>query len=268
VMSALLGRHLSGRWNYHSEVEDVTMFTKECAEIREAVYGVRALTPRGPQQSEMTQGSGFMIAPGVVATAAHLVHTEGDTTKPLHVRFEVIRAPEVGAPPTPASLIGEDITRDVALLQVPGGPTSACVRLAIDEIPKGTPCGSLGFPFSTTEPSGAWNLVERFQHAYVSALVNDGTTSRYETDTLMYGGSSGCPGFVDGALVIGMQSASRSEPGRPPAPPPPPRKGFRQPKKSRVTQAPTKGTRVAISLWVPSFEIIAVAKDLKIVGFA
>lgn len=247
------------------------MFIKECGEIREAVYGVRAVTPRGPQHADATHGSGFMIAPGVVATAAHLVHTEGDVTKPLHERFEVVRAPEVGSTSIFAILIGEDITRDVALLQIPGNPTSTGVRLAPDEIPKGTPCGSLGFPFSTTEPGGTWTLVERFQHAYVSALVSYalpfGTARRYETDTLMYGGSSGCPAFVDGGLVIGMQSASMNEPGKPPAPPPPPRKGFRQPKKSRRSPEPEKGARVAISLWVPSFEIIAVAKDFKIAGF-
>lgn len=248
------------------------MFIRECAEIREAVYGVRAVTPRGPQHGDASHGSGFLIAPGVVATAAHLIHMEGDITKPVHATFQVVRAPEVGVASSTASLIGEDIARDVALLQVPENPKSACVRLASDEIPKGTPCGSLGFPFSTTEPDGTWTLVERFQHAYVSTLVTyvllSGTAKRYETDTLMYGGSSGCPGFVDGGLVIGMQSASMNEPGTSPAPAPGPRKGFRQSKKTRQPPTAKAGARVAISLWVPSFEIIAVAKDFKIAGFA
>jgi hypothetical protein len=97
-----------------------SMFIKECAEIREAVYGVRAVTPRGPQHGDASHGSGFMIAPGIVATAAHLIHMEGDITKPVHATFQVVRAPEVGVASSTASLIGEDIARDVVLLRIRG----------------------------------------------------------------------------------------------------------------------------------------------------
>ena len=67
------------------------------------------------------------------------------------------------------------------------------------------------------------------------------TVTFYETDSLMYGGSSGCPGFLESGKVFGMHNRSVLE-----AP-----KGGQQ--------GDTTGTRLAISMWVPSMDIIAFA---------
>ena len=115
----------------------------------------------------------------------------------------------------------------------------------------GTPCGSLGFPLAVVDPTQQgvnFNLVERFQGANISAFVNGKDSngkpvSFYETDSLMYGGSSGCPGFVESGEVFGMQNRSVLE----------------TPKLGQKANSTAQLTRVAISMWVTSMDIIAFA---------
>ncbi len=107
-------------------------------------------------------------------------------------------------------------------------------------------CGSLGFPLSqgTLTPNGfSFGLIERFQSATISALVSLGPRAYYETDSLMYPGSSGCPGFLIDGEVFGMHNNSVMAPGTP---------GGTQ-------------TRLAISQWVTSLDIIDFARQQSII---
>src|SRR5205807_10615014 len=149
-----------------------------------------------------------------------------------------------------ATLVAVDDQKDLALLRIAPPRSSVCLKILKTRVPTGTPCGSLGFPLAqvvvTPQGSVNFNLVERFQGANISAFgsepVGKGNTLRYyETDSLMYGGSSGCPGFTASGAVFGMQSRSVVE----------------APKAGEKGTA--AGTRVAISLWVASMEIIAFA---------
>lgn len=88
----------------------------------------------------------------------------------------------------------------------------------------------------------AFNLVERFQGAYISAFQtinypNNKHLEFYETDALMYGGSSGCPGFTVEAKVFGMHVGTITD-----------------------GKATNNASRLAIALWIPSMDIIKFAE--------
>ncbi|MFH1233353.1 MAG: hypothetical protein V1649_01725, partial [Patescibacteria group bacterium] len=92
-----------------------------------------------------------------------------------------------------------------------------------------------------------FNLSERFQGAYISNYADMPTASGkilpfYEIDTLMYAGSSGCPGFDPEGEIIGMQVASVMQKNKDNA----------------------QSERMAISLVVPSTDIIKFLKEQKI----
>jgi S1-C subfamily serine protease len=218
------------------------MFVAACNKIRGSIYGINGLSQLGLASANATNGTGFMIAPTFLVTAAHLCHIENDPTKPRHQIFEAIRSPDIGQPMEVATFVAEDTQRDVALLKLSATPRSnACVTLEVSQIPTGTACGSLGFPLASVSSSSTgriFNAQERFQSASVSAfarLTHAGgrQLSHYETDAFMYRGSSGCPGFLDDARVFAMHVAS-------------------------VTDQSSTGSpnaRVAIALWVPALDI-------------
>lgn len=221
------------------------MFSKTCAQERKSIYGIIGSSQVGPNQVNATNGTAFMIMPGVLVTAAHLVHIESDITKPVHQLFEVICATEIGKQMDNAFLIAEDAIRDVALIQIGNPRTHNFLNLSNSSVDIGTTCGLLGFPLAQVQftPQGkSFNLFERFQGANISASYSFNSQGRnlpiYETDTLMYDGSSGCPVFTVDGTVIGMQVASM----------------IADPKAERNHQ-----NRIAISILVPSFEIIQFA---------
>lgn len=220
------------------------MFRKANKTIRNAIYGVLCQSPVGNNQVNFGNGTAFMIAPGICATAAHVLHIEGDRSKPLHQKIEVIRAPDIGSAMRVAVFIAEDIERDIALIRIVEPTDTTCVTLYRSIQERGTSCGSLGFPLSNvTEVNHqmAFNLVERFQGAYISAFQKLNSPSNtpydfYETDALMYGGSSGCPGFTLEEKIFGMHVATISE-----------------------GEVKSNNNRLAIALWVPSPDIISFA---------
>ena len=212
------------------------MFVSACDQIRESISGLKAQSAAGAGQLTIATGTAFAIAPGVVATAAHICHINNDASMPRHAGFEVIRSPDIGQPMESASLIAEDTVRDIALLRIAAPRSSARVALNTDRVATGTECGSLGFPLASivTNPAGnSFNLLERFQGAYVSAFHPwhhpSGTQMAiYETDRHMYSGSSGCPAFLGNGEVFAMHVASQMDPA---------------------------AGRLAISLWVPAHDI-------------
>lgn len=276
-------------------------------------------------------GTGFLIAPQLCLTAAHVLHHDGQKNAPIHSRIQVIRAPEVGQPMRMARLLGIDDALDLALLQiehvrpieqirpmeqarpieqirpieqakridqtgltadqrtaVPAAQQKDVPELTLHaEVPElalhaevpyltlhaevplpGTPCGSLGYPLSTVgmkEQHVAFTLIERFQGSYISSrrpeLLSDGRLANIvETDGLMYGGSSGCPGFTTDGRVWGLHFATITENVRAtPAPQQP------QARTEQLPAIPSSGARLAISLWVSSTEIRAFAARCGVV---
>lgn len=231
------------------------MFNKACKFIREATYGVvgtSVIKQSGPQVSiNATNGSAFMVSPGYLITASHLVHQENKPDKPVHQTFEAIRIPDIGQIMEKAVLIAEDSARDVALLKIDNPKNSSVIKLNDKILSRGTNCGFLGFPLANIEfmqnGQKKLNLFERFQGAFISSYLDIHDVSGrnlpfYEIDTLMYSGSSGCPGFDIHGEVFGMQVASRIE----------------------KNKDENKNERVAISLVVPSIDILQFLKAQKI----
>ena len=142
--------------------------------MRESIYGILCQSPIAVDQVNCGNGTAFMIAPGVCATAAHVLHVEGDKSKPLHKKIEVIRTPDIGTPMAEAKLIAEDIDRDLALIEIINPVNLSIVTLYTSIIERGTTCGILGFPLASVAVVNnqiAFNLVERFQGAYIESRL-------------------------------------------------------------------------------------------------
>jgi len=228
-------------------------FSRACSKIREATYGIKALSQISSNQFNFSTGTAFMIAPGILITAAHLCHIENNPTRPRHSNFEVIRAPDVGKKMEKGTFIAEDIERDLALLRIDDPRSAKCVEFSLEKISVGTPVGSVGFPLAYIDvATGIFHLVERFQGAYISSFHSIITPSgkelnSYETDALMYRGSSGCPGFLFNGKVFGMHNASIVDQPR-------------QVNEQEIRQE----IRLAISLWIPAADIVNFAKSNNI----
>lgn len=159
-------------------------------------------------------GSGFLIAAGILATVAHALHLEGIPTHPIHTNLASLHCDSVGRSAFQScSLLLEDVDRDIALLRIPDQHADV-VTLRTERLAVGSPCGSVGFPLSGPNvQTRGMDVFERFQGAYVSAhrpaTIEGGlTTMFYETDSLTYPGSSGCPMFDEEGRVFAMQKAS------------------------------------------------------------
>lgn len=228
----------------------IGMLSEACKTIRQAVYGIIGSTQLG-KRINVSNGTAFLISPNILVSAAHVAHLEGNVAKPNHLVFEVIRSPEVGQPMGFVQLIADDPIRDIALFRIDNPNGNPNANLKNDVVPPGTQCGSLGFPLAevTFSPQGRmFNLVERFQGSFISSYHSHipqigRSVMVYETDSLMYKGSSGCPIFLPTGEVVGMQVASQMEKNNTP----------------KTKKLPD--TRLAISLVIPSLEIISFVKE-------
>lgn len=231
------------------------MFNKACKVVRQSTYGVigtSIIKQAGRKVSiNATNATAFMVAPGYLITAAHFIHQKNKPNKPVHQSFEAIRVPDIGQKMEKAELVAEDSTRDAALLKINKPKDKSFLKLKKKVLPRGTNCGFLGFPLAkvefTQKGQKKLNLFERFQGAFISNYLDRRDKSGrllplYEIDTLMYSGSSGCPGFDISGEIFGMQVASV----------------LQKHKKD------DKAERVAISLAVPSVDILEFMKAQKI----
>jgi len=239
------------------------MFQQSCQTIRETVYGVKGTTPLGNNRANSSTGTGFMIAPGVLATAAHVIHFKCDFNEAVHSTFEVIRAPDVGQKTEKTQLIAEDTAKDIALLRIANPRSTQSVVLEPNILNIGTSCGSMGFPLSFVGGKG-FILDLRFQGAFISSF--NIVSKFYETDSLMYQGSSGCPGFTTNGNVFGMHNRSVTSKQSPIQPIPQSRaqrrQQMKQQKKAGLPELKQKKQtdRYAISLWIPSTQILTFAR--------
>lgn len=224
------------------------MFSGATAKVREALYGIWARTRDGDTMYHST-GTGFMIAPGYIVTNAHVLRRRADQGGAPHGELLTIRSPDVGMNCEVAHLVAEDRERDIAIIGVAEPRVARCVTIEEDYVPSGTNIGSLGFPLSTIQHSDngdVYNLIERFQGAYISALFTDSPPNRqlkwYEVDREMYEGSSGCPGFLTSGRVVAMNCKVRRE-------------------EDEDESIPLeKRRRLEISLWVPSVDVLEYAR--------
>jgi len=162
--------------------------------------------------------------------------------------LEVIRATEIGRAREKVALIAMDPIRDLALLRIERPRSNVHVKLIESAVLVGTEAGSIGFPMSeVNERSLQFDPILRFQGGYISSFhslphESGENLPYYETDTLMYSGSSGCPGFLEDASVFGMHVASMHE-------------------WKTLIDSKMLGDRAAISFWVPSADIASLARS-------
>jgi S1-C subfamily serine protease len=192
-----------------------------------------------------------MIAPGVLATVAHILYkNEGDSTSfQNHIR--VMRAPEIAENKKmeTATVIAIDAEYDIGLLRIANPRTKTCAALTTDPLLTGTDVGAMGFPLTNVKEvmTHAAVPIPRFQGGHVSASYSkiSPTSERqlvyHETDVPMYKGSSGCPGFLVDGRVFGMHVAEWHDGGSKENP----------------------GQR-AFSMWIPASAVISFAWKNKI----
>ncbi len=222
------------------------MFADACQSIMKSLYAVAAMSHLENNQTNVALGSAFSVAPGLLVTAAHLLHCKKKEGHTRHEVFYALRARTTGmmTSETP-TIVAEDLVRDIALLRVSTPPPAPSVKLEIAEVAIGTPCGFLGFPLARMVTIEKPEFRVRFQAAHVSAftMVTDQTGRTlpfYEVDRYMYQGSSGCPSFLVSGKVFGMHA-----------------KSVHDPSSQSVSKRPEDTPRVAVSLSVPAKDILS-----------
>lgn len=227
------------------------MFQSACKSVRESLFGVRSSSRLEDGQMTFGTGTGFLVAPNVCVTASHVIHHKGDWRLPIQSNLQVIRAPEIGGQMQKAELIADFPNKDLAFLRIEHKSDTPIVKMSTAERLRGEQVGSLGFPLATMKrfrQQQAFVLIERFQSGFISARYreNRGGTALniIETDTNIYSGSSGCPGFDVDANVFGLLSATKTD-----------------------RQQRGEAYRLAISMWIPSHEIIDAARVAGIRGW-
>jgi S1-C subfamily serine protease len=139
-------------------------------------------------------GSGFVVAPNLVVTAAHVVN--GHRIDELAIGGHVV----------PGHTIGVDAARDIALVQLGRSVSAAVVPLATRWPAVGSPLAVMGYALD-----GPLSM----QQGHVSAVdvtVNDGP-GFLVTDTAEDHGSSGGPVLDTSGHAVAIVSASIGDAG-------------------------------------------------------
>ena len=213
------------------------MFEKALASIREAIYAILASSSLAPGAATPSGGTAFMIAPGLLVTAARCLPGGSDTGNLSRPELSLVRAPDIGRGTERATLVALDRGKGLALLRIDAPRSAAFLRILDAPVPIGTQCAYSGFPRISMGPAprpGA-SLIEMFQGATVSSFVRTAgpggePVSWYVTDAPLVGDASGCPGFLPSGEVFGMLNC------------------------------PPGDTRSAVPTWVPSMDIVSFAR--------
>ncbi|MCL4446299.1 MAG: MarP family serine protease [Actinobacteria bacterium] len=140
----------------------------------------------------LLEGTGFVVAPGLLLTNAHVIAGETHT-----------QVWDAGTP-YPATPILFDPNFDVALLRTTA-PLAAPLQLDSAPVQRGTSAAVVGFPENgglTTTPAGvAANLTARGPNIYSQGSV---VRSIYEIDATVRPGNSGGPLVAQNGQVIGV----------------------------------------------------------------
>jgi len=187
------------------------MFEKALAENREAIYAILASSSLPPEAATPSGGTAFMIAPGLLVTAARCVPGESDPGTFPRPELSLVRAPDIGRETERATLVSLDRGKGLALLRIDAPRSAAFLRILDVPVPIGTLCAYSGFPRISmgAAPLPGASLIEMFQGASVSSFVRTAgpegeIVSYYVTDAPLVGDASGCPGFIPSGEVFGM----------------------------------------------------------------
>ncbi len=214
------------------------MFEKALKENREAIYAILAPAALPREAATPSGGTAFMIAPGLLVTAARCIPGGSDPGNHPRPVLSLVRAPDIGRGTERATVVSLDRGKGLALLRIDAPRSAATLRLLDAPVPVGTPCAYSGFPRLAMDPApvpGA-SLIEMFQGASVSSFARAAgpggePVSRYVTDAPLVGDASGCPGFTATGEVFGMLDCPPGDP------------------------------RSAVPSWVPSMDIVSFALD-------
>ena len=214
------------------------MFEKALAKNREAIYAILASFSLPPEAATPSGGTAFMIAPGLLVTAARCVPGGSDPGNLSCPELSLVRAPDIGRGTERAILVSLDRGKGLALLRIVAPRSTAFLRILDAPVPIGTQCAYSGFPRISMGPAPCpgTSLIEMFQGASVSSCVrtaNPGgeVVSYYVTDAPVVGDASGCPGFIPSGEVFGMLTC------------------------------PPGDIRSAVPFWVPSMDIASFARS-------
>jgi hypothetical protein len=185
---------------------------------------LRAAQPNEPEQQSVylvnarndsisVSGSGFVVAPGIVATNAHV--TNGFDT------FVVVPPLGRADQAVSATLLWQDPSGDLALLKV-NGPTGSPLPLSLARIKKGMHVYALGYPGISNHMQAINGAIDSTQtEGSVQGVFNtlmdwsnpDLHVTGRQVTTIQHGaqiwpGNSGGPLFDDCGRVVGINSAS------------------------------------------------------------
>jgi len=213
------------------------MFEKALAENRDAIYAILAPAPLPADAATTSGGTAFMVAPGLLVTAARCVPGGSKPGNPPCPEMSLVRAPDIGRGTERAELVAIDHRMGLALLRIDAPRSAAFLRVRDTPVPTGTQCAYSGFPRLAMGPAplpGA-SLIEMFQGANISSFVRSAgpggePLSWYVTDAQVVGDASGCPGFLPSGEVFGMLNS------------------------------PPCDIRSALPFWVPSMDIVSFAR--------
>lgn len=140
------------------------------------------------------EGSGFVVAPGLVATNAHVVAGEGSGST------EVV----VGNNTYAATPVLFDPSFDLAVLRT-DAPLGPALTISPNLVPRGTQAALLGYPEDgplKVDPAGVTEEIT----AIGKDIYNDGSVTRgvYALDAIVEPGNSGGPLLGPGGQVIGI----------------------------------------------------------------
>jgi S1-C subfamily serine protease len=164
------------------------------AQVRQAVAAAGASTVKivGEGCDQIQEGSGFVVAPGLVVTNAHVVAGIAHPTV------------EDGAGSHQTTVVLDDPSFDLAVMRV-GGLTDPPLTLDPDTVPRGTGAAVLGYPEGgpfTALPAG---VMAEFR-AEGRDIYGQGLTVRdvYEIQAVVRPGNSGGPLVEPDGQVIGV----------------------------------------------------------------
>jgi S1-C subfamily serine protease len=188
------------------------MFAKACTQLQKSLYVVGVSSTAVTKNDTTTVGTGFLIAPNILATVAHLFdrHRNG---RQMWIEVSSLpavlqSAPGTSAQTTPATVLAQDAARDLTLLRLTAVQDTAPVRLVTTPIGMGTSCGVMGFPHAEVQADQNIRVLERFRGGHIAAYRRghdqEDHPSAYEIDTLLFPGASGSPVFLPNGRVLGM----------------------------------------------------------------
>jgi S1-C subfamily serine protease len=164
------------------------------ADVQAAVAHAGASTVKisGPACDETLLGSGFVVAPGIVVTNAHVI--AGDSSPTVHDQ-------QGSYPATPVFF---DPNLDLAVLRVPGLRDPA-LDLVSGNVSRGTTAAVLGYPgggpFDSEPAAVLAQIVAIGRNIYGQGLTD---RSVYEIQSLVRPGNSGGPLVEPDGDVIGI----------------------------------------------------------------